>query len=105
MSHSEPRTLGHGPRFLTSRLGPPLTVQTGSPERSPPSVNKPSQTSAAMLKHNFYFVVFPVGQSSGERKQLSNASRVQRETNFLWYEHTLIVVVEKHPTNKQGMKQ
>ncbi|XP_047194056.1 double zinc ribbon and ankyrin repeat-containing protein 1 isoform X2 [Hippoglossus stenolepis] len=58
LSRSEPRTLGNGPCFLTSGLGPPLTVQTGSPGRSPSS-------------------------SSGERKQLSNASRVHRETNFL----------------------
>ncbi|XP_053275627.1 double zinc ribbon and ankyrin repeat-containing protein 1 [Pleuronectes platessa] len=59
LSRSELRTLGHGPRFLTSRLGPPLPVQTGSPERSPSS-------------------------RSGDRKQLNKASRVQRETDFLW---------------------
>ncbi|XP_060923341.1 LOW QUALITY PROTEIN: double zinc ribbon and ankyrin repeat-containing protein 1 [Limanda limanda] len=58
LSRSEPRTLGPGPRFLTGRLGPPLPAQTGSPERSPSS-------------------------SSGDRKQLSNASRVHRETDFL----------------------
>ncbi|XP_069385675.1 double zinc ribbon and ankyrin repeat-containing protein 1 [Paralichthys olivaceus] len=60
-SRPEPRMMGNGPRFLTSRLGPPPTAQAGSIQRSPSS-------------------------SSGERKQLSSShtSGVQKETNFLW---------------------
>ncbi|XP_072240021.1 double zinc ribbon and ankyrin repeat-containing protein 1 [Leuresthes tenuis] len=86
----KPRMVGHsrppsGTRFLNGRFGSrTAAASSGSSRRSQSAGNKRT-TSNGRLSEEVHFDVLPVCQTSPELKQLSStdASRVQRETDFL----------------------
>lgn len=62
-------SLQSGPRFLNGRHGSEIDAQLASSQRSQPAVFR----------------------ESGDLRQLKSTetTRVQRDTDFLWYEHTV----------------